>query len=610
MGGNIILCVMGMMFPKTIMVDGEPKRVLPDEHLYSDEQRASSFAGIQANEASIKYLIEQGYKIGQPVTNVVYLCSDKVMRPIIFEEMAIEALNLAQEHETLSTEGFLIARIEQFCEDNGYEPPSFDPVAYNPLRPADSLSSIANLLWDGARISIDTTGGQRDAVLLLTIAIQIIKMGAKGASIGDIVYANLAERLIMRQNNTFDLVDLINAVNAFTEYGRANQLNTFFGTKKKWTSQATKNLVSAMDAFSSSLALCRIDSIEDQVRNIHACLDDVESDLSCKQRVYNLFTDAISQIDEASWLYELGFDDALQKLSEIDSRVKPEMSGQDDFKTKLREWQWDYVIERNELLFLSLIPTIKEKFIPQTSSPGALILGIIRWCVSHGMIQQALCIYREKISSALIDLGFFTKKPAFDTLDDDAQQREITNLCSNCSIDKTGIWIHQNVESGDDSATKHTKYNSRNNGLEVAPGKEAQLRLVIAWYKYLHVTRNTIMHVDSVQGNYAYFFTLALLGKDRDEKPDLEILTGEMLEALQAIESPETVTDKEWNEARSVASRDYRRFKQRVADGTTKLDKKAYTSKPKESDSGRLSGGLDAGTQAKLAALKAQLTQG
>lgn len=350
MADSIVLCVMGMMFPKKSSPNEGSIQLLPDEHVYTDEQGKASFTGIQANEASIKYLIEQGHKIGRPVSNIVYLCSDKVLKPIITEEMATGALDLPKGHGTLSTEGFLIARIEQFCDENGYESPSFDPIAYNPLRPADSLSAIASVLWEDAVISIDTTGGQRDAVLLLSIAIQLIKMGSKGASIGDIVYANLSERLIIRQNNTFDLVDLINAVNSFTEYGRANQLNEFFGTKKKWTSQVTKNLVAAMDEFSSSLALCQIDYIEDQVRHIHACLDDVESELSRKQRIYNLFTDAISQINETSWLYELGFDDAMQRLSEIDSRVKPEMSEQADFDNKLREWQWDYVIERNELL--------------------------------------------------------------------------------------------------------------------------------------------------------------------------------------------------------------------------------------------------------------------
>lgn len=609
MADNVVLCVMGMMFPKKSTVDDRTVQLLPDEHVYTDEQGESSFAGIQANEAPIKYLIEQGHKTGRPVSNIVYLCSDKVLKPIIAEEMATEALGLPKGRGALSTEGFLIARIEQFCEENGYESPSFDPIAYNPLRPADSLSAIAGVMWEDAQISIDTTGGQRDAVLLLSIAIQLIKMGSKGASIGDIVYANLSERLIIRQNNTFDLVDLINAINAFTEYGRANQLNAFFGTKKKWTSQVTKNLVAAMDEFSSSLALCQIDSIEDQVRHIHSCLGDVEAELSRKQRIYNLFTDAISQIDETSWLYELGFDDAMQRLSEIDSRVKPEMSEQADFKDKLREWQWDYVIERNELLFLSLIPAIKEKFVPVTSDSGTLVLNIIRWCVSHGMIQQALCIYREKISSCLIDLGFFKKTAAFDSLDDEAQQREVTNVCLNCSIDKTGLWIHQNVEPGDSGTARKAKYETRNDNVEIASGKEAQLRLVIAWYKYLHVTRNTIMHVDSDQGNYAYFFALAFLGKDRDATPDLATLTDEMLEALQAIDSPEAVSDAEWNEARSVAGRDFRRFKQRVSDGTTRLDKKAYTSKPKDSGSERLSGGLDADTQAKLEALKAQLAK-
>lgn len=591
-----------MMFPKNVNRDGEIVTLLPDENIYTVEQGDSSYSGIQANEAPIKYLIEQGHKSGRPVTNVVYLCSEKVLTPILAEEMVAEALGINAGHEPMTTEGFLIARIEQYCEENGYEAPSFDPVAYDPLRPADSITAIMNVLWEDTVLSLDITGGQRDAVLLLSMIIQTIKMGTRGTSIGEVVYSNLGQKLIIRQNNTFDLIDLINAVNSFTEYGRANQLNAFFGVKKKWTTEATKKLVSAMNAFSDSLALCQIERIEDQVREIHACLRGVESTLREKERTYNLFTDAINQIDEPSWLYELGLDDAMLKLSEIDSRVKPEMAEQEGIEDQLREWQWDYVIERNELLFLTLVPTIKERFIPETSSQGSLILEIIRWCISHRMVQQALCIYREKISECLLDFGYFRKNPSFDELDDAVQQSEITDLCLNCSIDQKGVWVHQNILPGDSGQARNEKYKTRNTNIEVVPEKEKELRLIIAWYKYLHVTRNTIMHVDTDQGNYAYFFSLAFLGKDRDATPDFETLTGEMLEALLAVDHPEKVSDSEWNDARSVAGRDFKRFKQRVADGSTKLDKSKLKAGSSKSGSS-LGSMLDAETQAKLAAL-------
>ncbi len=600
---------MGMMFPKEKTVGDAVIRVLPTENVYSDEQGQSTVRGIQANEAPIKYLIEQGHKSGCPVTNVVYLCSDKVLRPIVSTEMASDLFGSSQDIEPMSTETFLMTRIEQFCEENGYDSPSFDPIAYDPLRPADSLSAITDVLWENSRISIDITGGQRDAVLLLTIAIQIIKMGSKGISIGDIIYSNLDEHLIIKQNNTFDMVDLINAVNAFTEYGRANQLNDFFGVKKKWTTIATKELVAAMDRFSNSLALCQVGDIEEQVRSIHECIRNVEETLSTRRRAYDLFTDAISQIDEPSWLHELGFDDALQKLSQIDNRITAETPLRSDLKEALRKWQWDYVIERNELLFLSLLPTVKEKFVQESSRPGMLTIGIIRWCIHHQMIQQALCIYRERISQCLLDLGFFQKKPAFDDLDEGMQAGEVADLCLNCSVDEKGVWVHRNVSPKDSHSTRQAKYETPNDYLEVTPERENEARLVVAWYKYLHVIRNAIMHVDSDQGNYAYFFALAFFGKDRDATPSLDELVEDMHEALRAIDEPRAVSDTEWNEARSITGCDYKRFKQRVADGTTKLDKNAYTSKPKESSS-CLSGKLDAESLAKLEALKTQLADG
>lgn len=603
MADNVILCVMGMMFPRTEMRDGAPVKALPSENVFSSEQSDSRFAGIQANEAPIKYLIERGAKSGCPVTNVVYLCSDKVLEPIITHDMAEGIVRASEARYPMSTEGFLVARIDQFCEDNGYASPSFDPIAYNPLRPADSISAITAMGWDDSMVSIDITGGQRDAVLLLSTVIQLLKLGSRGTTIGDIVYSNLAERMIIRQNNTYDLIDLINAVNAFTEYGRADQLNAFFGKRKKWTTPETKKLVSAMNDFSDSLSLCQVAGIEEQVKTIHASLQEVERCLSRKVEIYNLFTDAINQIEEPSWLYELGFDDAIKKLSEIDQRVSLNLLDKPGFENQLREWQWDYVIERNELLFLSLIPSVREKFVPAVNQPGELVIQIIRWCVNHQMIQQALCIYRELISRCLLDRGFFEKTDAFDLLDDESQDAELTDICLNCSINPDGLMVH--AAGG--------RFNEPNENIRIARAEEHRLRLIVAWFRYLHATRNAVMHVSNDRGSYAYFFAMALLDKDPSAKPSINQLKSDILKALDAIEQPTSVSSQRWNQARSTASRNLRRYREHNESAAGSRNEQsrhqspnANSSRERTPSSSSIGSMIDPETQARLAAMFGQ----
>ncbi len=58
----------------------------------------------------------------------------------------------------------------------------------------------------------------------------------------------------------------------------------------------------------------------------------------------------------------------------------------------------------------TMIPLIREKFHITENNSGINTLGIIRWCLENGLVQQALTIYNENVSEILFSSGLLTFK--------------------------------------------------------------------------------------------------------------------------------------------------------------------------------------------------------
>ena len=129
------------------------------------------------------------------------------------------------------------------------------------------------------------------------------------------------------------------------------------------------------------------------------------------------------------------------------------------------------------------------------------------------------------------------------------------------------------------------------------------MRLIAIWFRYLHATRNTIVHADGDRGSFAYFFALAFLGKDRDETVEIETLRDDILEAITAIEKPKTISRQDWQDARSIAFNDLNRYKQRVSDGSNSTDVSKYAQSGQGASVTSLGDALDPKTRAKLDAM-------
>ena len=592
MNDNIALFVLGNLFLK----DSDEGRLLPDEACYKHETYGGSFPGIQANEAPIEYLIQSGKDAGKPVTDVIYLCPDSCLAPNVPAVQAAAAIpGFSTTDDAISTEEFFLERIHSFCKANSCAMPTASPVPFNPLRPADSLDDLVEILGTGAHISIDITGGPRDAVILLALAAQIIKMGAKGTTIGEVLYTNFNEKTIYKQNNSFDLIDLVNAIDAFTDYGRADQLKDFFHGNS-YIKEPTKRLCKAMEAFADALALCQVDNIEGKVLRVQQCLDEMEEELGGLKETYKLYTNAIEQIDDDSEVREQSFLEAMDEISSLNPSRDFAAYEKHELAKELDKLRKPAMMNRAELLFLSLIPAIREKFIPSTTDQASLTLELIKWCSNHQMVIQALCIYRERIGQCLLEKGYFAPLDAANELDEDKRSDEICDLLLNCSFENRNLFLCAGTKTKKLRETPNAYY-------ELDRSKEGQLRLIAIWFRYLHATRNTIVHADGDRGSFAYFFSMAFLGKDRDETIEIEELRRDILEAITAIEKPKTVSRQDWQDARSAAFSDLSRYKQRVSDGSNRVDMARYAQSGQEKGGASLGSIVDSETQAKLAAL-------
>lgn len=183
--------------------------------------------------------------------------------------------------------------------------PRIQSRTLHPFSPADSLPTLNEYLDGTYEVSIDITGGRRDAVILQTLAIQLFKMQSSNNTTGDVVYANFEDRQIVSQNSTFGLIDLINAVDFFTSYGRADQLCTF-SEGKKFVSNETLNLCKKMEAFSDALAVCQVDDIDARAKAVQKAMATVDAALNERSGNFALISDAINALyDPDGWISEL-----------------------------------------------------------------------------------------------------------------------------------------------------------------------------------------------------------------------------------------------------------------------------------------------------------------
>ncbi|WP_406037371.1 TM1812 family CRISPR-associated protein [Succinimonas sp.] len=199
-------------------------------------------------------------------------------------------------------------------------------------------------------VYIDFTSGLRDASYLMTSVIQFLKV--YGIHLKKIVYSNREDKKIYSILHITAITDLIQAVNAFGLTGNVKQLREFFddsyiidkiGEENSGELADMKKLLDSFDRFLGCIAINNVNDIDD-------CKREIEKDMN--------------------------------RL--CDSENSPNM----------------YIA-----MFARLFGIIRKQFFLDGSGEISYP-NMIRWCLNHDLINQALTLYVEKMPEEYFKSAF------------------------------------------------------------------------------------------------------------------------------------------------------------------------------------------------------------
>lgn len=293
----------------------------PDTYLAPNGERIS---GLQTNEAPVKYLLSRA--ANGTAVQIVYVASPEALTPC----------TIAQ--ETISPAEYFCRQVQEY--DGGQHALSFVPVLQEKEHPQKALTQLADLLHPGDTVDIDTTGGNRDGIALLMLVVQLMEY--KHVHLGNSVYSNFVTHQIQHQDDTYRLVSLINALNAFTQNGKSDQIAAFFRSSQ--VSQI-RQLLGAMERFSNDIAFNRTTKIAESVRQVNARLSLFEQ---MEQNQLNTFA---------------------------------------------------------EQMFQKLLPSLRDQFVATDEDENKMGINLIQWCTDRGLVMQALALFREIYPKCIRESG-------------------------------------------------------------------------------------------------------------------------------------------------------------------------------------------------------------
>lgn len=314
-----ILCVISIVRPNA----GMETYTAPD---------GAQIPGLQTNEAPVKYLLSQLAPGAE--AEIICVVSPEAQAPV----------------QILGEE---ISALDYFCRevlafDNGQHTVRFTPVQQDSAQPQNALTVIADLLCPQDIVDIDTTGGNRDGIALMMLVAQLMEY--KHVRLGSTVYSNYLARQIQYQDETYRLMELISALNAFTSNGKSDQIAAFFRSSQ--VSQV-KQLLGSMERFSNDIAFCRTTKIAESVRHVNIRLS----------------------------LFEQMEQDQLNTFA--------------------------------ERMFQKLLPSLRDQFVATDEDENAMNLNLIQWCSDRGLVMQALALFREFYPRCIRDYGLMDFAPDF-----------------------------------------------------------------------------------------------------------------------------------------------------------------------------------------------------
>lgn len=216
----------------------------------SKEQNYSSdiadVKGINTNDAPVKYLIQYIAGKGGTVDKIIAVTTDKA-------KPALKAFS-----DTL----------KNFSEEVNIPVPAPEPVSAEDDEYTDTVKQITEKFRKNDCAYIDTTGGFRNSAYVLMCVVRILEYS--GIRLEKAVYSKQETLTINDITDVYRKYDLINAVDAFTNYGNSYGLKQYFSD----TDEPVMNeVITAMNNFSEKILLCRTADLSDTLAKLKSLLE-------------------------------------------------------------------------------------------------------------------------------------------------------------------------------------------------------------------------------------------------------------------------------------------------------------------------------------------------
>lgn len=236
----------------------------------------------QTNEAAVRVLVSK------PETRpdrILALCSDSVrLKPTVClpgrEGSSITTLAYMQNYflpkVNLAPGALTVIEVPDSLDDHSR---------------AVAIAQLIQQIQSGDNLYIDLSGGMRDAAMLMVTAARILR-DLRQVEARQVLYAELRGDKITPHDVTglYDLYDLVSAIDEFFTTGSARGLQRYSALKETGGDFAV--LLDAINQFSDHLALCQVQPLANDLKNIRRAL---RNHLSLGKNLDDLFFDLLNQ---------------------------------------------------------------------------------------------------------------------------------------------------------------------------------------------------------------------------------------------------------------------------------------------------------------------------
>ena len=219
-------------------------------------------------------------------------------------------------------------------------------------------------------LHVDCTGGMRNASMILVALMRLLQY--ERIEIGKVLYSNFnrndpQKNRVEEVNPLYSFFDLVAGAEEFVRHGEVTVLNKFF--EKRERSIHLDTLLNAMQKFAEELKLCHYGDLSEAITALR---------------------DAIHDFPEIT-------------PSDVSSAAK-----------------------QNDDLMCQMLARIQEDYAPILKEELDDI-ALIRWCISHNLLQQAMTLFTERVPESLVKSEFLWIQPAYQTDFSNEQKKDSMN---------------------------------------------------------------------------------------------------------------------------------------------------------------------------------------